>query len=179
MLEEHYGVVMMFNALIKELYSLKQGSGENVAEFSVYLLQQAQILQSEYPGRIQQEHMEEMKWNHFYKGLNPTYWHMLAHKVYGKHPASYSNFLLAVQKLERQTEPRDPLLSKTTKIGGTNVIQPQTSGNLISHSAISFNLPMQSSYIKRKPRIVLGATVLTTWWKIVQRISARSPEKPV
>ena len=28
MLDEHYGVMMMFNALSKELYSLKQGLGE-------------------------------------------------------------------------------------------------------------------------------------------------------
>ena len=62
MLDEHYGMVMMFECLSKELYSLKQGSRENVAKFRVHLLQQVQILQSEYPGRIQQEHVEEMKW---------------------------------------------------------------------------------------------------------------------
>ena len=39
----HYGVVMMFDTLSKELYSLKQGSGENVAEFGVCLSQQVQI----------------------------------------------------------------------------------------------------------------------------------------
>ena len=61
MLDKHYGVIMTFNALSKELYSLKQGSNENVAEFGICLFQQVQILQSEYPGRIQQEHVEEMK----------------------------------------------------------------------------------------------------------------------
>ena len=60
-LDEHYGVVMMFDTLSKELYSLKQSPGENVAEFGVHLSQQVQILQSEYLGRIQQEHVEEMK----------------------------------------------------------------------------------------------------------------------
>ena len=60
MLDEHYGIVKMFDALSKELYPLKQGSGENVAQFRVHLSQQVQILQSEYPGRIQQEHVEEM-----------------------------------------------------------------------------------------------------------------------
>ena len=30
MLDEHYGVVMMFDTLSKEFYSLKQGLGENV-----------------------------------------------------------------------------------------------------------------------------------------------------
>ena len=41
---KHYGVVMTFDALSKELYSLKQGLGENVAEFGVHLSQQAHIL---------------------------------------------------------------------------------------------------------------------------------------
>ena len=35
MLDKHYGVVTIFNTLSKELYSLKQGSGENVARFRV------------------------------------------------------------------------------------------------------------------------------------------------
>ena len=60
-LDEHYGVVMMNDALSKELYTLKQGSGENMPKFRVCLLQQVQILQLENPGRIQQEHIEEMK----------------------------------------------------------------------------------------------------------------------
>ena len=56
-LDEHYGMVMTFNTLRKKLYSLKQGSGENVTKFVVHLSQQVQILQSEYLGRIQQEHI--------------------------------------------------------------------------------------------------------------------------
>ena len=144
MLDEHYGVMMMFDALSKELYSLKQGSGENVAKFRVCLLQQVQILQLEYMERIQQEHVEEMKWDHFYKGLNPEYWHMLAHKVDGKHPTSYSELLLVVQKLERWAEARDLLLPKPTTVGGANVTWPQALGNLfpsrklkVSHSCMA------------------------------------------
>ena len=60
-LDEHYGMVMMFDALCKELYSLKQGSGENVAKCGMHLSPQVLILQSEYPGMIQQEHVEEMR----------------------------------------------------------------------------------------------------------------------
>ena len=52
-LDEHCGMVMMFDALSKEFYSLKQGSRENVTKFGVHLLQQVQILQLEYPARIQ------------------------------------------------------------------------------------------------------------------------------
>ena len=74
MLVKHYGVVMTFNALSKEFYSLKQGSSGNIAEFGVCLSQQVQILQLEYPGSIHQVHMEEMKCGCFYEGLNPKYW---------------------------------------------------------------------------------------------------------
>ena len=109
MLDEHYGIEMMFNALCKELYSLKQGSGENVTEFWVHLSQQVQILQSEYLGRIQPEHIEEMKWNCFYEFLNTKCRQMLAHKVDGKIPAGYSDLLLATQKLDRRAKTRDPL----------------------------------------------------------------------
>ena len=61
MLDKHYGMVMTFYTLSKELYSLKQGSRENVTKFRVHLTQQVQMLQSKYPGRIQQKHVEEMK----------------------------------------------------------------------------------------------------------------------
>ena len=54
MLGEHYGIMMTSNTLSKELYSLKQGMGENVTEFRVCLSQQVKILQMEYPGRVQQ-----------------------------------------------------------------------------------------------------------------------------
>ena len=55
-LDKHYGVMMTFNALSKELYSLRQGTEENVAKCRVHLSQQGQILQIEYPSRIQQGH---------------------------------------------------------------------------------------------------------------------------
>ena len=66
-----------------------------MAEYSVHLSQQIQILQLNYPGRIWPEHVEEMKHACFYEGLNPKYWQMLTHKVDGKNPAGYSDLLLA------------------------------------------------------------------------------------
>ena len=53
-----------------------------------------------------------MKWDHFYKGLNPEYWQMLANKVDSENFAWYSNLCLAAWKLERWLEARDPLLLK-------------------------------------------------------------------
>ena len=234
MLNKHYGMVITFDALSKEPYSLKQGLGEIMAEFRVHLLQQVQILQSEYLGRVWQEHIEEMNWDHFYKGLNPKYQRMLSHKIDGEHPAGYSDLLLATWNLERQAEARDSLLLKTTPTGGSNIAHSETSGNLLpswklkgSHTftanqlwwkvtelqknqawrqkrkkgmslqkertkkpqveleeqinqlAILSILPMWSSCIRGKLKIVSDVVVMTISWKIVQRISARPPEKQV
>ena len=130
MLDKHYGVIMAFNTLSKELYSLKQGLGEEIAEFGVCLSQQVQILQLEYTGKIWPEHMVEMKHDCFYEGLNPEYCHMLAYKVDGENPDDYSDLLLATQKLERRAETRNPLPPKTAVTSGLNMICSQTLGNL-------------------------------------------------
>ena len=105
--------------------------GENVAKFRVHLTQQVQILKTEYPGRIQQEHVEEVKWDCFYEGLSPEYQQMLAHKVDGENPVTYSELLLAVQKLERWAEARDPLLPKTSTTMSLNITCSHSQGNLL------------------------------------------------
>ena len=64
---------------------------------------------------------------------------MLAHKVDGEHPSSYSNLLLTAQKLEKWPEARDPLLPKTTTTGGLNITQPQTLGNLFPSRKLKSN----------------------------------------
>ena len=130
MLDEPYGVMMTINALSSELYSLRQGTGENVAEFRVCLSQQVQILQTEYPSRIQQKHVEEVKCDCFYEGLSPEYWWMLAHKVNEENPVTFSELLLAAQKLERWAEARDPLLPKITTARSSNIIHSHSQGNL-------------------------------------------------
>ena len=70
-----------------------------------------------------------MKWGCFYKGLNPKYRQMLAHKVDGENPAGYSDLLLAARKLERRAETMDPLPPKTTMTSVSNITHSQTSGN--------------------------------------------------
>ena len=138
-LDEHYGVVMTFDAWSKELYSLRMVMGENVAEFRVHLSHQVQILQMEYPGRIQQEHVKEVKGDHFYECISPEYWQMLAHKVDWENPVTYSELLLAGQKLERWAETRDPLFPKTTTAGSLNVIHSQSQGNLFPSRKLKGN----------------------------------------
>ena len=84
----------------------------------------------------------------------PEYWQMLAQKVDGEHPTRYYNLLLAVQKLERQAEARDPLLPKIALTGGSNVTHSQTSGNLFpsqklkgSHTFITQSAMVESNRV--------------------------------
>ena len=60
----------------------------------------------------------------------------------GEHPASYSNLVLAAQKLERWAEARDPLHPKTTMTGGSNVPSRKLKGNctFMAWSAIMENI---------------------------------------
>ena len=130
MLDKDYDIVVTFDTLSKELYSIKQGMGENVAEFGVHLSQQVQILHMEYPGRIQQEHVEEVKQDHFYECLNPKYRWMLAHKNINENPVTYSKLLIAAWKLEIWVKVRDPLLPKNHYNWGVNVTHSHSQGNL-------------------------------------------------
>ena len=141
---------MTFDTLSKELYSLKQGIGENVAEFRVCLSQQVQILQTEYPSRIQQEHVEEIKWDCFNEGLSHEYWQMLTHKVNGENAVTYSKLLLAAQKLERWAETQDPPPPKTTIAGSSNITHSQSQGNLSPSRKLN------------------GSSTFTAWSKVVE-----------
>ena len=64
---------------------------------------------------------------------------MLAHKVDAEQPARYSNLLSAAQKLERQTEARDPLPPKTAVTSGPHVTHSQTTGNLFPSHKLKGN----------------------------------------
>ena len=60
---------------------------------------------------------------------------MLAHKVDGKTPAVYSVLLLAMQKLERRAEARDPLPLKTAVTGRSNGMYSQAQRKLFPLSS--------------------------------------------
>ena len=101
-----------------------------------------------------------MKQDCLYKGLNPEYWWMLAHKVDGEHPTGYSNLLLAAWKLERWAEARDPLLLKTTTTGGLNITCSQTPGNLFpshklkgNHTFTSWSTTVESNVAEEDFRV--------------------------
>ena len=130
MLDEDYGVVMTFNALSKELYSLKKGMGQNVAGFRVCLSQQVQILQMEYPGRIQQEHVEEVKQDCFYEGLchvvsvnvGPQGWWWKFCHLFWIAPCC--------PETGKMGGSQQPPALKTTTAGSSNIVCSHSQGNL-------------------------------------------------
>ena len=64
---------------------------------------------------------------------------MLAHKVDGEHPASYSDLLLAAQKLDRQSKARDPLFPKNHPAGEVNITDSQTPVSLFPSQKLKGN----------------------------------------
>ena len=97
MLDEHYGIVMTFNALSKKLYPTSR-------ELERMWLSLEYICHNRFRysrWKIQQEHMEEVKWDHFYEGLSPKCQQMLAHMVNGENPVTYCELLFAAWKLEK------------------------------------------------------------------------------
>ena len=55
---------------------------------------------------------------------------MLAHKVDGENPVTFSELFLTAQTLERWVEARDSLLPKTSTTGSSNITCSHLQGNL-------------------------------------------------
>ena len=89
--------------------------------------------------------MEKVKQDYLYKDLNPEYQQMLAHKVDGENPVTYSELLLAAWKQERWAEVRDPLFPKTTTAGSSNVTHSRSQGNLFPSRKLKGNCTFTAS----------------------------------
>ena len=100
MLDEHYGVVMTFNALNKQLYMLHQGYQEGMSKYDVWLAWHVWIIQTEFPGCIIDEHLEGVKHDCFYEGLKEEYQVVLAHKMKDEWLATYTELLKAARQME-------------------------------------------------------------------------------
>ena len=109
----------------------------------------------EYPGRIQLEHVEEIKCDHFYEGLNLEYWQMLAHKVDGENPTGYSDLLLAAQKQNEHTS-----FSDTREF----VSLPVAEWQLCFHSWIHYSRKKQS-WRSLKSKAIRGRRGWVFSWK--------------
>ena len=101
MLDEHYGVVMTFDVLNKELYMLHQGYQEGMSEYGMWLAWHIWIIQTEFLRHIRDEHLERVKHDHSYEGPKEEYQEMLAHKTEDVWYATYAKLLKAVRQIER------------------------------------------------------------------------------
>ena len=96
MQDEHYRVVMMFDALNKELYTLHQGYQEGMSKYSVQLAWHIKIIQTKFPRRIREEHLEGLNQDCFYEVLK-EYQIMLAPQMEDRHLATYAKLLKAAR----------------------------------------------------------------------------------
>ena len=117
-----------------------------------------------------------MKWDHYYEGLNPKFRFMLAHKVDGDYPASYSDLFLAAQKLERQNKATDPLLPKTTTAGGLNITHSQTPVNLFHSCKLKGKLTFTAWSVTVEGNKVGGDSDAKPEWEEEVQSSAEDPK---
>ena len=121
MLDEHYRVVMMFDAMNKELYMLHQGYQEGMSEYGVWLAWHVWIIQTEFPRCIRDEHLEGVKHDHFNKGLKEDNLLILGHKMEDEHPATYAELLKAASQIEKWSQARHPASQCSQSDGSSNV----------------------------------------------------------
>ena len=143
--------------------------------------------QSTHGGRIQQEHVEEIKWDHVStRAWTPNISACWPTKWMANTPLATPDLLLAAQKLERWAEARDPLLPKTTTTGGSNVNQSQTSGNLFPSRKLkgnhTFTAPSHYSgkhwsWRRLECKARRGRRRLSLWLKRMQKPWVESEEQ--
>ena len=68
-LDEHYNNVKVLDALNQELFQLQMADKETVSDWGICLSRHLQILAASFPVHFPQEHVVELKRDHFYGGL--------------------------------------------------------------------------------------------------------------
>ena len=111
-LDEHYNNVKALDTLNQELFQLWMGKKETVLDWRVHLLRQLQILVASFPECFPPDHVAELKWDHFYRGLPKWLKVLVAHLKASGNERTYSDYLQAVWKVEKE-EAMEPYCNQT------------------------------------------------------------------
>ena len=84
---------------------LHQGYQEGMSEYGTRFAQHVQIIQTEFPRCIRNEHLEGLDCDHFYEGLKEEYQVILAHKMEDEQLATYAELLKAAMYMEKCQPP--------------------------------------------------------------------------
>ena len=101
-LDEHYNNVKALDALNQELFQMRMADKETVSDWGVCLSRQLQILAASFPDRFPQDHVAELKRDHFYGGLPKRLKAMVAYLKGGPQVRTYSDYLRAAREAEKE-----------------------------------------------------------------------------
>ena len=125
-LDEHYNNVKALDALNQELFQMRMADKETVLDWGVCLSQHLQILVASFPTNFPQEHVAELKRDHFYGRLPKRLKAMVAYLKAGPQVRTYSDYLRATREAEKEDtielsqSPRAPATDGPSKLRATS-----------------------------------------------------------
>ena len=107
-LDNNFGVVSDEDTLMKELYTIKQGTKESVKHFDTHIGYTMMRLATAFPHAMPVEWAEETRKTHFLSGLHPNLKSALAWEMCldgGSHQMTYEEIKDAARWVEQREDP--------------------------------------------------------------------------
>ena len=116
-LDEHYNNVKALDVLNQELFQLQMADKETVSDWGIHLLRHLQILAASFPDCFPSDCVVELKRDCFYGGLPKQLKVMVAYLKVGPQVRTYSDYLRATRKAEKEDSIQ---LSQSSRIQTTD-----------------------------------------------------------
>ena len=105
-LDRHYRNVSPLDVLQRQLYSMRQSTGESVAEFGIKIRAIIADIITHYPGSIDARDQDKLARDRFYEGLYSDYRQALTFKMDGFIKPTYEELLRSARALENRKQVR-------------------------------------------------------------------------
>ena len=101
-LDEHYNIVKVLDALNQGLFQLWMADKETVSDWGVCLLRHLQVLAASFPDHFPPDCVVELKRDCFYYRLPKQFKVMVAYLKVGPQVRTYSDYLRATREAEKE-----------------------------------------------------------------------------
>ena len=101
-LDEHYNNVKSLDALNQELFQLWMADKETMLDWGIHLSRHLQLLAASFPDHFPPDHVVELKRDCFYGRLHKQLKAMVAYLKAGPQVRTYSDYLRATSKAEKE-----------------------------------------------------------------------------
>ena len=101
-LDKHFNNVKVLDALNQELLQLQMADKETILDWGISLSRHLQVLAASFPDCFPLDHVAELKADCFYGGLPKQLKAMVAYLKVGPQVRTYSDYLRAAHKAEKE-----------------------------------------------------------------------------